>query len=487
MKRFIAVLVLWILLPLALLAAPQQGHAQEPGASRCFETGYCIHGAILRYWEQQNGLVNFGLPITEQRQEVIEGRPVEVQWFERQRLEIHPQHAPPFDVLPGRLGAEVLKQEGRVWRDLEPTGELPGCRYFHETNQSVCGDILVFWQTHGLEIDGVPGISDGESLALFGLPLSGQTTEILRDGQAREVQWFERARLEIHRENASPFRVLPGFLGREYLQQPEPVQPGYRLVFVSDRDGNPDIFTMRADGSGLRNLTNHPAADNDPRLSPDGTRIAFVSNREGNEDIYLMHVNGTGLTRLTHHPEDDENPTWAPDGKSIAFMSWRDGNPEIYMQDVDDGPRFARLTFNPADDIQPSWSPDGTRIAFASNRNGNFDIYVMNRNGSSAENLTNHPDTDGRPAWSPNSAYIAFETNRDGNWEIYAMYVTGKSEVNLTTNPANDAYPAWSPDGLHLSFHTNRQGFFQVYTMNRSGSFPTDMTSSPSTNWFADW
>lgn len=487
MKRVIMVLIL-TLVPLNLLAQPQAGQAQETAPARCFdETGFCVQGAILQFWQQQDGLRNFGLPISEQRQEFIEGQLLTVQWFERQRLEIHPENPAPFDVMIGRLGAEVLKKQGRIWQNFEPTGDVEGCRYFHETSQSVCGDILEYWQTNGLEVDGVPGKSDFESLALFGLPLSGEMTEILHDGTPRVVQWFERARIEIHSENQPPFHVLTGFMGREFLLAPDPVDPNERVVFVSDRDGSADIFTMFADGSGLTRLTSSPAEDTDPRLSPDGTRIVFVSDREGNDDIYLMDVNGLNRTRLTIHPEDDENPTWSPDGKSIAFMSWRDGNPEIYMMDVDDGPRFARLTYNPADDIQPAWSPDGTRIAFATDRDGNFDIYVMNRDGSGAENMTNHPDTDGRPTWSPNSSHIAFETNRDGNWEIYVMYVTGKNVVNLSRHPSNDAYPVWSPDGLHMAFHSDRDGIFEIYTINKFGSFPTPITAPPSSNWFADW
>jgi TolB protein len=77
---------------------------------------------------------------------------------------------------------------------------------------------------------------------------------------------------------------------------------------------------MNVDGSGQTNLTNHEADDNWPTMSPDGTQIAFLSDRDGNWEIYLINTDGTGLTRLTDTPEWEIFPVWSPDGTQIAFM-----------------------------------------------------------------------------------------------------------------------------------------------------------------------
>ncbi|NJO07381.1 MAG: hypothetical protein HC876_18730 [Chloroflexaceae bacterium] len=108
----------------------------------------------------------------------------------------------------------MLEQQGRAWQTF-PRDEAaqPGCRYFAETQQNVCGDILTAWSANGLEL-GDPGISERESLALFGLPISPLQEEDI-EGQTYQVQWFERARFELHPENALPFNVLLGLLGRE--------------------------------------------------------------------------------------------------------------------------------------------------------------------------------------------------------------------------------------------------------------------------------
>jgi hypothetical protein len=140
-----------------------------------------------------------------------------VQWFERNRLELHPENARPYDVLLGRLGDALLKRQNRDWTTFPKTQPQPGCRYFPETGHNVCGEILAAWHANGLEFDGRRGKSEGENLALFGLPLSEPAMETNSSGDTVQTQWFERARFEIHPENQPPFNVLLGLLGNETL------------------------------------------------------------------------------------------------------------------------------------------------------------------------------------------------------------------------------------------------------------------------------
>jgi hypothetical protein len=212
MFRFVSLIVL----AAALLALAPAGGAQAQTSQRCFsETGFCIEGRIREFWEQNGGLTVFGLPVTPQQQETIEGKTLLVQWFERNRLELHPENARPYDVLLGRLGADRLAQQGRDPFTFSKSGAQAGCRFFPETGHNVCGDILKSWHANGLEFDGKKGKSEGENLALFGLPLSDAAIETLSDGRQYTVQWFERARFELHPENAAPYNVLLGLLGNE--------------------------------------------------------------------------------------------------------------------------------------------------------------------------------------------------------------------------------------------------------------------------------
>ncbi len=93
---------------------------------------------------------------------------------------------------------------------------------------------------------------------------------------------------------------------------PAPAATPPRIVFMSIRDGNWEIYLMSADGSGQTNLTNDPGQDMAPACSGDGRRIAFVSDRDGSMEIYVMNADGTGVTRLTDHAEGNLAPKWCP-------------------------------------------------------------------------------------------------------------------------------------------------------------------------------
>ena len=217
----VALVSLTLLLLIGMPSAPLQAQTNK----RCFaETGFCIAGRLREFWEQNDGLRVFGLPITDQHRERIEGRAIELQWFERTRLELHPEHARPSDVQLGRVGVDALERQGRNWFTFPKREAQPGCRFFPETGHNVCGDILVTWLARGIELDGVRGKVVGESLALFGLPISDLQSETIA-GQVFQVQWFERARFELHPEHAPPYNVLLGLLGNEVRTQVSTMVP----------------------------------------------------------------------------------------------------------------------------------------------------------------------------------------------------------------------------------------------------------------------
>ena len=240
MTRFRPLLVIALLVlacATLVVAAPRSASAQD--GQQCFpETGQCISGRIREFWNQNGGLPVFGFPIGPQQEEQIEGKPFQVQWFERNRLELHPENQRPYDVLLGRLGADRLSQQSRDWNTFPKVSTQPGCRFFAETGHNVCGDFLKAWHANGLEIDGKRGKTEAENLALFGLPLSDSMTETLSDGKQYTVQWFERARFEIHPENAPPYNVLLGLLGNEVHAggppSPPPPPPAEQCADVPD-------------------------------------------------------------------------------------------------------------------------------------------------------------------------------------------------------------------------------------------------------------
>ena len=153
-----------------------------------------------------------------------------------------------------------------------------------------------------------------------------------------------------------------------------------KIAFTSDRDGNTEIYVIDTDGSNLVNLSNNPARDGIgkpdsfwlffPELiswSPDGSKIAFVSDRDGNTEIYVINTDGSNPTNLTNNPSNDYFPVWSPDGSKIVYASELDGDMEIYTMD-DDGSNPTNLTNNLDSDLFPVWSPDGSKIVFVSSK-----------------------------------------------------------------------------------------------------------------------
>jgi len=108
------------------------------------------------------------------------------------------------------------------------------------------------------------------------------------------------------------------------------------IVFTSTRDGNYEVYSMNSNGSELSRLTNDPADDYNPSISPDGLKIAFTSHRDGNYEIYIMDFDGSNQTRITNAVGGNSFATWSPNGEQIVFTSWRDeGDAEIYLMNAD--------------------------------------------------------------------------------------------------------------------------------------------------------
>ncbi len=173
---------------------------------RCFEeTGQCISGNILAYWQNNGGLPVFGYPITPVRTETIDGWTGPTQWFERDRLEDHGAQG----VLAGRLGAELLALQGRPWETFKrATVVSPGCFYFEQTEHIVCPPFSTYWEENG-------------GLERFGYPITEAFQEEI-EGKRLIVQYFERRRMEIHMDLA---QVLLGLLGKEVLELDSQAQP----------------------------------------------------------------------------------------------------------------------------------------------------------------------------------------------------------------------------------------------------------------------
>jgi len=179
---------------------------------------------------------------------------------------------------------------------------------------------------------------------------------------------------------------------------------GGKQIAFTRNNGDRDIFKMNADGSDQKQLTFNDVTDDFAVWSPNGKQIAFQSERDStafNSDIIKMNaLDGSGQKNLTNTPDaDDLSPNWSPNGKQIAFGSDRDGGFDIIKMNALDGSDQENLTSTPnVGDFLPAFSPDGKQIAFESDD----DIFKMKADGSGQENLTSTPDNfELEPDWQP--------------------------------------------------------------------------------------
>jgi hypothetical protein len=184
------------------------------------ETGQYTLLEFRAYWEANGGLPVFGYPLTAEGPQwsAERGDYLRTQYFERQRFEWHPENAgTPYEVLLGRLGAELLESQGRDWTTF-PKADPATPHYVAETGHAIDDRFWAYWSGHGLEL-GDSGVSYRESVALFGYPLSEPMLETNADGDTVLTQYFERAVLEWHPDNPEPYKVLLRRLGAE-LSEP---------------------------------------------------------------------------------------------------------------------------------------------------------------------------------------------------------------------------------------------------------------------------
>ncbi len=239
------------------------------------------------------------------------------------------------------------------------------------------------------------------------------------------------------------------------------------FAFMSERDGNGEIYIKTFNEAQARRLTNHPELDYAPAWSPDGNWIAFVSMRTGVGHIYKIDINGKNLQRLTNQG-DNSSPAWSPDGQSIAFSSTGNGRFGIYVMDADGKQPRQIINLLPGGGLpySPTWSPDGKQIActvsfpnFAANvvidDHDGSGIYIMDTDGQNARRVSPLGPRSYNPTWSPDGKWIAYQAyeadanpleNLNAVQHIFIVSVEGGESRQITQHPGQNACPAWVPE-----------------------------------------
>jgi TolB protein len=208
-------------------------------------------------------------------------------------------------------------------------------------------------------------------------------------------------------------------------------------------------------------------ADFDPTPTPDGQHIVFASTQHRpTADIYIKPIHSSVVTRLTDDPAQDVMPSVSPDGRFVAFSSDRNGSWDIFIMPIDGG-KAVQLTNDGAHDLHPSWSPDGTRLTYCrlGQQTGRWEMWVAD---VTAANNAQFIGFGLFPQWAPvggtgaNGAdQIMFQRSRERGDRAFSIWTidyqsnpgTAGRETEIATSPGSALInPSWSPDARLVSF-----------------------------------
>ena len=247
--------------------------------------------------------------------------------------------------------------------------------------------------------------------------------------------------------------------------------PTGRIVFASfDNESTSDIYSIKPDGSGLRNLTSTPSDfEQVPSVTRDGTKIAF---RRGFEpvsamELYTMNADGSGVTRVTNNAFAEDFESWTPDGKQIIFSGNQDNadtnclyppcNWDLFIVRAD-GTHLRQLTFSPYQELVPKVSPNGRKVLFTK-ISGLADsaLYTMNIDGSQVMRVNTPPQLlAGAGDWSPDGTRIVFSDRSCvgdcGPGDIWTANPDGSALMRVTNDNFNDVFATWSTDGQWIAY-----------------------------------
>lgn len=223
----------------------------------------------------------------------------------------------------------------------------------------------------------------------------------------------------------------------------DPVTPswspdGSMIAFAATADSESDIFVMNADGSDRRRLTDDPGDDSHPHWSADG-RIFFNSARTTpdrsadwsaqHHEVFSMRADGSDLRQHTQCKSVCTFPSPSPDGKMIAYRkviagpgrSWDQSeglrNSEVFVAKMD-GSGERNLTQHPAFDGWPVWTPDSRHVVYATGRDGvanTGQIYAVRHDGSGMKALTSGAWSNVQPSVSPDGATVFTYRHLEGS------------------------------------------------------------------------
>ncbi len=251
-------------------------------------------------------------------------------------------------------------------------------------------------------------------------------------------------------------------------------EPG-KIIFSSVSSGQWDIWSIKPDGTDLKQLTHTVEDEHSPAVSPDQKRMVCVVNRQ----LIVMNIDGTGRKKLPVPRGLYAQPAWSPDEHGIVYVKLkvipRDSG-EIWMIRKTKG-RWqdpVRISKHPPMRLSPSFSPDGKRLVYSQFHRDRLlgvieEIGIYDIKTGKFTAVTNDNADNFEPAWSPSGDFIAYSSTKSGNYDIWIIDLKTGKQRRLTSSPAYDGDPSWSPEGDRIAFVSSRSGTREIWMVFADG------------------
>lgn len=277
--------------------------------------------------------------------------------------------------------------------------------------------LMAYWETVDCHFEG-EGLTDGYCItALYTRTAAGESPRKLvstkqgvrdpswsRDGHRIVYMRQTNGHIWIINADGTGHRRVTR-TGNFRRQHPSFAPSGRRILFTENvTNTRTAAVSVKLDGSDRRVVARLKGGDiSSPVYSPDGSRIAFGYVPDDDayaSGIYTVRADGTGLRRVTSTSNTDRNPSWSPDGRWLAFSREKGRDMQVYKVRRD-GTGLDRLTNISENAKTPAWSPDGRRILYVAENYDLNAVWSMRPDGADKQRLFGSDRYPEDPDWQP--------------------------------------------------------------------------------------